>query len=400
VVICHEFDSSLLRSFRASICFTFWLVEEMLHVKLVVSILSHLRHVDGEGLEPLLVWGVLDHDEVGSAGLEVVELAAEDGWENSLLALKLQLVFAISVLIDCEDENESSDLHCQILGSSTANNSDGAVWLGDCALDVESVDTMLLHGFGEGPVHLLSVLGVWVRIRGGREIEDGTLNCEFGVDDEREDSFISVVAAHVTGNVVAEWKLGGNRPLVSLRVIFLTVSVGSSTNHEKLRSFILVLGSVKDSCWAHGVVLHRFNLNRLLELVVVIELQAEPLPEKGLVLDWECDVVEVVELDEPLEVDLREAEFVWVIFSFALADLQEPAGLAVLGILPPRTDLDVLSRTFEDEGHVRCLDLGDDERDLLVVEVLVQSLELDALKRSQEVSNRRKSTHRSAELLD
>ena len=124
------------------------------------------------------------------------------------------------------------------------------------------------------------------------------------------------------------------------------------------------------------------------------------MPEKGLVLDWECDVVEVVELDEPLEVDLREAEFVWVIFSFALADLQEPAGLAVLGILPPRTDLDVLSRTFEDEGHVRCLDLCDDEGDLLVVEVLVQGLELDALKWGQEVSNGRKSTHGSAELLD
>jgi hypothetical protein len=61
---------------------------------------------------------------------------------------------------------------------------------------------------------------------------------------------------------------------------------------------------VKDCCWAHGVVRHRLNLVRALELVVVIELQAEPLLEKGLVLDWECKVVEVVELDEPLEVDL------------------------------------------------------------------------------------------------
>ena len=96
--------------------------------------------------------------------------------------------------------------------------------------------------------------------------------------------------------------------------------------------------------------------------------------EKRLILNWEGNVVEVIQLDEPLEVDLREAERVWVVLALALADLEELASLAYLRALPPRTDLDVLSGTFEDEGDVWGLDLGNDARYLLVIELLVESL--------------------------
>ena len=231
------------------------------------------------------------------------------------------------------------------------------------------------------PVHFRGVLSAHISPVGliFIDVEACTLDCQLSINNESEDGLLLPIYCDVSGDIVAKRKLGGEAPLLVSEAVAGAATILATTKHEES----LAIDSVVEqaSSRSHGILAKLLGkFSGALELPIFVKADDEALLEDSFLLDGECNEASWINLNEVLEIDLRESKGSRRHFTLSITDLEDSLLGAFTLTITPEANCNLLALTLKHAGQAWHLNLGQGEiGDDLAIPVVVHFLQLGRL---------------------